>query len=160
MKFIVTTSSAFGTGVSDVLSAILPPHIVAVLLHIEAKLFLGLRPFHDRINGIAEIHLPTLSTHCTPEFTSGYAVSFLSKLRLLECCHSVLLTNLITELTQFLQCELVGVVLQTCLSVDRIENEVRVNVVGIDVSSHHDFVTFERSLCKLDREVFAYAANS
>ena len=49
-----------------------------------------------------------------------------------------------------MQCELVGVVLQTCLGVDCIEYEVRVYMVSVGVSCHHNFVTFERSLRKLN----------
>ena len=51
---------------------------------------------------------------------------------------------------QFLQCELVGVVLQTCVGIDRIQYEVRVYVVCVGVSCYHNFVTFEGSLCKLN----------
>ena len=49
-----------------------------------------------------------------------------------------------------MQCELVGVVLQTCLSVDRIEYEMRVYMVGIGVSCHYNFVSRESSLRKLN----------
>ncbi len=49
-----------------------------------------------------------------------------------------------------MQCELVGVVLQTCLSINCVEYEVRVYVVCIGVSCHYNFVTFERSLSKLN----------
>ena len=58
MKLVVTTSSAVGTGVCDVLSVALPFHIVATLLHIEAELFLGLCSFHDHVYCIDEIHFP------------------------------------------------------------------------------------------------------
>ena len=49
-----------------------------------------------------------------------------------------------------MQCELVGVVLQTCVSVDCVEYEVRMYMVSICVSCHYNFVTFERSFCKLN----------
>ena len=49
-----------------------------------------------------------------------------------------------------MQCKLVGVVLQARVCIDRIENEMRVYVVGVGVSCHHNFVTFEGSLGKLN----------
>ncbi len=49
-----------------------------------------------------------------------------------------------------MQCELVGVVLQTCLGVDCIENKVRVYMVSVGVSCHYNFVTGEGSLRKLN----------
>ena len=49
-----------------------------------------------------------------------------------------------------MQCELVGVILQTCVSVDCVEYEVRVYMVGVGVSCHYNFVTREGSLSKLN----------
>lgn len=51
---------------------------------------------------------------------------------------------------QVLQCKLVGVVLQTCVSVDCVEYEVRVYMVGVGVSCHYNFVSRESSLRKLN----------
>ena len=50
-----------------------------------------------------------------------------------------------------MQCELVGVVLQTCVSVDCIEYEVRMYMVGIGVSCHYNFVSRKGSLRELNR---------
>ena len=71
-------------------------------------------------------------------------------LRFAESCHAILLTNFIAELSQLLQCKFVGVILQACLSVDCVEYEVRVYMVGIGVSCHYNFVTGEGSLRKLN----------
>lgn len=49
-----------------------------------------------------------------------------------------------------MQCELVRVVLQTCVSIDCIEYEVRMDMVSVDVSCHYNFVTGEGSLRKLN----------
>ena len=49
-----------------------------------------------------------------------------------------------------MQCELVGVVLQTCLGVHCIEYDVRMYMVSIGVSCHHNFVSREGFLRKLN----------
>ena len=124
MKLVVTASPAVWTSICDVLSAVFPLDIVAILLHVEAELFLGLCSFHDRIYCIYEIHFPTLTSHCNSILTISDTVALLVYLGFVERCHSVLLTYLITELPKVLQCELVGVVLQTCVGIDCVEHEV------------------------------------
>ena len=71
-------------------------------------------------------------------------------LRFAESCYTVLLTNFIAEVSQVLQCKLVGVVLQTCLCVDCVEYEVRVYMVSICVSCHNNFMSREGSLRELN----------
>ena len=71
-------------------------------------------------------------------------------LRFAESCHSILLTNFIAELPQVLQCELVAVVFQTCVSVDCVEYEVRVYMVGVGVSCHYNFMSRKGFLSKLN----------
>ena len=63
--------------------------------------------------------------------------------------NSIPLTNLIAEFHQLLNALLVGVVLLSILKADRVENEVRVNMLAVDMSCHYNFVFVEGFLCEL-----------
>ena len=65
--------------------------------------------------------------------------------------NSIPLTNLIAELHQLLDALLVGMVLLSVLEADRIDYQMGMNVLSVNVSCDNDLVIVEGFLCKLHR---------
>ena len=63
--------------------------------------------------------------------------------------NSVVLTNLIAEFHQLLNALLVGMVLLPVLEADRIDDQMRMNVLPVNMSCHYNFIFVERFLRKL-----------
>ena len=63
--------------------------------------------------------------------------------------NSVALTNLIAELHQLFNTLLVGVILLSVLEADRIDYQMRMNVLPVNMSCHYNFIIVERFLCEL-----------
>ena len=65
--------------------------------------------------------------------------------------NSVVLTNLIAEFHQLLNALLVGMVLLPVLEADRVQHQVAVDMLAVDVSCYNYLVIIERFLRKLHR---------
>ena len=153
-----TVSSALfsvGTDERDLRPRIGPDHFVALALHKRDKVLLAPALFHGLPNVVHQLELPALALLCCAPFPRGElgATAFVGS----QYAHAVGHAHLVAHHAQLLQC--VGRLpqLQPSLETDRVEYEMRMDVVGITVGGHQDFRPRPRAGGKLQSNFMGLA---
>lgn len=153
-----TVSSALfsvGTDERDLRPRIGPDHFVALALHKRDKVLLAPALFHGLPNVVHQLELPALALLCRAPFPRGElgATAFVGS----QYAHAAGHAHLVAHHAQLLQC--VGRLpqLQPSLETDRVEYEMRMDVVGITVGGHQDFRPRPRAGGKLQSNFMGLA---
>ena len=128
-------------GVGDAFSIIRPPHLIALFLHDLDEILLGLGVLHRIVYGDGEGNLPALALVSRAILRCRHGL-YLSVNRLNDS-QSIFKTQLIRGISQLLNLIFVRMVLVSCVRIDRIDDEVRVDMRLVNVSSHQNFVALE-----------------
>ena len=104
MQFIAPALLSFGRGVGDVLSLLLPAHIISLSFHQSYELLFGLCLFHTICDCVHQSELEALATHSAAVlFVAEYFfLPVLFKVRLVQNSYAVSLANLIGQFHQLL----------------------------------------------------------
>ena len=149
MQFVVSALLSRGRGVSDALSSLLPAHLIALLVHF-AKEFLP-RPgaLHDFLDCDDQLELPAVASVGRPIFPSPQALGAPVLLVWLQGGEAVLHADLVTDLPHLLQSVGGEVQLFSGVRVDRVDDQVGVQVLRVDVCGHQNLASREEPLRQL-----------
>ena len=95
---------------------------------------------HTVVDGIHELQLLALTTGRCVILTDGHSLRFLSSLLGLEHRKGKFHADPIIALPQFLELFLCDVEFSACIEVDRVDKEVRVDMVTVRVGADQDFI--------------------
>ena len=147
---VQTASSALssvGTGEGDVLPFLRPLDFIAFSLHEDDEILFALALLHDVTDVVHQTELPALALLRRPPFSGRHFLSAAFVLR--QDTEPVCLADVITDQPQVLQ--RVGILpeLPSGFEVDRVDDEMRMDVVSIAVGGDEDFRTGPCTDCKL-----------
>ncbi len=147
---VQTASSALlsvGTGEGDVLPLIRPLNFVAFSLHEDDEILLAPALLRGVTDVVHQAELPALALLRRPPFSGGHLLP--AALVLGQDTESVCFADVITDQPQILQ--RVGILpeLPSGFKVDRVDDEMGMDVVGIAVGGDENFRTGPGTDCKL-----------
>ena len=146
MQFVISALFPRGGGVGDALSPLLPAHLIALLVHFTQELFPRPGPLHDFLDGDDQLELPALSPAGCPVFPCPQALGAPILLVWLQGAEAVLLAELVADLPHLLQSVGREVQLFPGVRVNRVDDQVRVQVFRIDVCGHQNLAAWEEPL--------------
>ena len=146
MQFVVSALLSRGRGVSDALSSLLPAHLIALLVHF-AKEFLP-RPgaLHDFLDCDDQLELPAISSVSRPIFPSPQALGAPVLLVWLQGSEAMFHADLVADLPHLLQGIGGEVQLLSGVRVDRVDDQVGVQVFRVHVRGHQHLAAWEEPL--------------
>lgn len=146
MQFIVSALLSRGRGVGDVLSPLLPAHLIALLVHFTQELFSRPGPLHDFLDDDDQLELPALSPAGRPVFPCPQALGTPVLLVWLQGAEAVLLAELVADLPHLLQSVGCEVQLFPGVRVNRVDDQVGVQVFRVHVRGHQHLAAWEEPL--------------
>ena len=146
MQFVVSALLSRGRGVGDALSPLLPAHLIAPLVHFTQELLPRPGAFHGFLDGDDQLELPAVSLVGRPIFPSLQALGAPVLLVWLQGGEAVLHADLVTDLPHLLQGVGGEVQLLSGVRVDRVDDQVRVQVFRVDVCGHQNLAAWEEPL--------------
>ena len=153
-----TVSSALfsvGTDERDLRPRIGPDHFVTLALHKSDEVLLAPALFHGLPDVVHQLELPALTLLCRAPFPCGQLGA--AALVWLQHTQAVGHAHLVAYHAQFLQRVGRLAQLQPSLEDDRVEYEMRMDVVGITVGGHQDFRPRPRAGGKLQCDFVSLA---
>lgn len=137
MQTVSPALFSVGTDERDLRPRIGPDHFVALAFHKRDEVLLAPALFHGLPDVVHQLELPTLALLCRTPFPCGQLGA--AALVGLQHAHAVGHAHLVAYHAQFLQRVGRLAQLQPSLEADRVEYEMRMDVVGIAVGGHQDF---------------------
>ena len=125
-------------GVGDILSGVLPAHLVTAVLHQANEVLAVTSQGHALVDVNFQIHLPAIALGIGAVLPVGHGAFLLLLLRLYNR-KTVLHTQLIRCFPELLQGLLVAVVLETGITTHGVDHEMRVDVIPVGVGCHYNF---------------------
>ena len=146
VQFVVSALLSRGRGVGDALSPRLPPHLIALLAHFTQELLSRPSSFHGFLDCDDQLELPAISSVSRPIFPSPQALGAPILLVWLQGAEAVLLAELVADLPHLLQSVGREVQLFPGVGVNRVDDQVGVQVFRIDVCGHQNLAAWEEPL--------------
>ena len=146
MQFVVSALFSRGRGVGDALSPFLPPHLIAHLVHFAQELLPRPGPFHGFLDGDDQLELPALSPAGRPVLPCPQSLSAPVLLVWLQGGQTVLHADMIADLPHLLQSIGGEVQFLSGVRVDRVDNQVGVQVLRVHVCGHQHLAAWEEPL--------------
>ena len=159
MQTEIPTGVAVRVDVGDICAAVCPPNLIAFALHQLHELLLADGVLHALVDLNSQSHFPALAAHGCMILrlldTGGLLL-----LRLADG-QTVTYTDLVRELSQLREIVFFEMQLPAVFKTDRVDNEMRMDMLRVGVGSNDDFVVlpllrqFQRnSMCFLRCDVF------
>ena len=146
MQFVVSALLSRGRGIGDTLSTLFPAHLIALLVHFTQELLTRPGAFHGFLDCDDQLELPTVASIGRPVFPSPQALGAPVLLVWLQGGEAVLHADLVTDLPHLLQGVGGEVQLLSGVRVDRVDDQVRVQVLSVDVCGHQNLAAWEEPL--------------
>ena len=146
MQFVVSALLSRGRGVGDALSPLLPAHLIAPLVHFTQELLSRSSSFHGFLDCNDQLELPAVSPVSCPVFSSPQALGAPVLLVWLQGGEAVLHADLVTDLPHLLQGVGGEVQLLSGVRVDRVDDQVRVQVFRVHVCGYQHLTAWEEPL--------------
>jgi len=125
-------------GVGDILSGVLPAHLVTAVLHQANEVLAVTSQGHALVDVNFQIHLPAIALGIGAVLPVGHGAFLLLLLRLYNR-KTVLHTQLIRCFPELLQGLLVAVVLETGVAAYGVDYEMGMDVIPVGVGCYYDF---------------------
>ena len=148
MQFVISAFLSRGRGVGDALSPLLPPHLIALLVHFAKELLPRPGALHDVLDCDDQLELPAVSSVSRPVFPSPQALGAPVLLVWLQGGEAVLHADLVADLPHLLQGVGDEVQLFPGVRVDGVDDQVGVQVLRINVCGHQHLTAWEEPLCQ------------
>ena len=149
MQFVVSALLSRGRGVGDALSPLLPAHLIAPLVHFTQELLPRPGAFHGFLDGDDQLELPAVSPVSCPVFSSPQALGAPVLLVWLQGSEAMFHADLVADLPHLLQGIGGEVQLLSGVRVDRVDDQVGVQVFRVDVCGHQNLAAWEEPLRQL-----------
>ena len=149
VQFIVSALLSRGRGVGDVLSPLLPAHLIALLVHFTQELLTRPGAFHGFLDCDDQLELPAVSSVGRPVFSSSQTLSAPILLVWLQGSEAVLHADLVADLPHLLQGIGGEVQFLSGVRVDGVDDQVGVQVFCVDVCGHQNLAAWEEPLRQL-----------
>ena len=149
MELIISALHAIRTGVGDVFVRIIPSHLITLVLHVGEEVLACDGVFQCLVDCLHQTELPALAALGGSVLAWSQALfSFLPGVRLQhrEAVHHA---DLVVYLTLFFDRGWRQVQLFAVLEAYRIDDNMRVDVVGVGMGSHHALLIREQLFGKL-----------
>ena len=156
MQFVVSAFLSRGGGVGDALSPLLPAHLIALLVHFTQELLTRPGAFHGFLDCDDQLELPAVSSVGRPVFSSSQTLSAPILLVWLQGSEAVLLAELVADLPHLLQSVGREVQLFPGVRVNRVDDQVGVQVLRVDVCGHQNLASREKPLRQLLRDLVRF----
>lgn len=156
MQFVISALFPRGGGVGDALSPLLPVHLIALLVHFTQELFPRPGPLHDFLDGDDQLELPAVSPVSCPVFSSPQALGAPVLLVWLQGSEAMFHADLVADLPYLLQGIGGEVQLLSGVRVDRVDDQVGVQVLRVDVCGHQNLASREKPLRQLLRDLMHF----
>lgn len=146
MQFVVSAFLSRGRGVGDALSLLLPAHLIALLVHFTQELLPRPSSFHGFLDCNDQLELPAVSPVSCPVFSSPQALGAPVLLVWLQGSEAMFHADLVADLPHLLQGIGGEVQLLSGVRVDRVDDQVGVQVLRVDVCGHQNLASREKPL--------------
>ena len=156
MQFVISALLSRGRGVGDALSPILPAYLIALLVHFTQEFLPRPSSFHGFLDCDDQLELPAISSVSRPIFPSPQALGAPILLVWLQGAEAVLLAELVADLPHLLQSVGREVQLFPGVRVNRVDDQVRVQVLRVDVCGHQNLASREEPLRQLLRDLMHF----
>lgn len=148
MQFVVSALLSRGRGVGDALSPLFPAHLIALLVHFTQELLPRPGVLHGFLDCDDQLELPAVSPVSCPVFPGPQALGAPILLVWLQGSEAVLHADLVTDLPHLLQGIWREVQLFSSVRVDRVDDQVGVQVLRVNVCGHQNLAAWEEPLCQ------------
>ena len=149
MQFVVSALFSRGRGVGDALSPLLPAYLIALLVHFTQELLPRPGVLHGFLDCDDQLELPAVSSVGRPVFSGPQTLCAPILLVWLQGSEAVFHADLVTDLPHLLQGIWCEVQLLSGVQVDRVDDQVRVQVLRVDVCGHQNLAAWEEALRQL-----------
>ena len=149
MQFVVSALLSRGRGIGDTLSTLFPAHLIALLVHFTQELLPRSNSLHDFFYRDDQLELPAVASVGRPVFPGPQALGAPVLLVWLQGSEAVFHADLVTDLPHLLQGVGGEVQLLSGVRVDRVDDQVRVQVLRVDVCGHQNLAAWEEPLRQL-----------
>lgn len=156
MQFVVSAFLSRGRGVGDALSPRLPPHLIALLVHFTQELLSRPSSFHGFLDCDDQLEFPAVSSIGGPVFPGSQALGAPILLVWLQGAEAVLLAELVADLPHLLQSVGREVQLFPGVRVNRVDDQVGVQVFRVHVRGHQHLAAWEEPLRQLLRDLVRF----
>ena len=146
MQFVVSALLSRGRGVGDALSPLLPAHLIALLVHFTQELLPRPGAFHGFLDCDDQLELPAVASVGRPVFPGPQALGAPVLLVWLQGSEAVFHADLVADLPHLLQGVGGEVQLLSGVRVDRVDDQVGVQVFRVDVCGHQNLAAWEEPL--------------
>ena len=127
----------------------LPPHLIALPLHLPDELGFGFRLPHTQVDGVHQLELPALAPHRRAVFAGAYLLFPRVPPGRLQHLQSVGHADLVVDLPLPLEIYGVLVELAAILPAYAVDDQVVVEVAGVCVGGDHHLELWEQLLGQL-----------
>ena len=149
MQFVVSALLSRGRGVGDALSTLFPAHLIALLVHFTQEFLPRPSSFHGFLDCDDQLELPAVASVGRPVFPGPQALGAPVLLVWLQGSEAVLHADLVADLPHLLQGVGGEVQLLSGVRVDRVDDQVGVQVFRVDVCGHQNLAAWEEPLRQL-----------
>ena len=149
MQFVVSALLSRGCGVGDALSPLLPTHLIALLVHFTQEFLPRPGSLHGFFDCDNQLELPAVASIGRPVFPGPQALGAPVLLVWLQGAEAVLLAELVADLPHLLQGVGGEMQLFSGVRVDRVDDQVGVQVLRVDVCGHQNLAAWEEPLRQL-----------
>ena len=146
MQFVVSALLSRGRGVGDALSPILPAYLIALLVHFTQEFLSRPSALHGFLNCDDELELPAVSSVSRPVFPSPQPLDAPILLVWLQGSEAVFHADLVADLPHLLQSVGCEVQLFPGVRVNRVDDQVGVQVFRVHVRGHQHLAAWEEPL--------------
>lgn len=146
MQFVVSALLSRGRGVGDALSPLLPAHLIALLVHFTQELLPRPDSLHDFFYRDDQLELPAVASIGRPVFSGPQSLGAPILLVWLQGSEAVFHADLVADLPHLLQGVGGEVQLLSGVRVDRVDDQVGVQVFRVHVCGHQNLAAWEEPL--------------